>query len=137
MTSQTRSVYGICVDTQIREEPTSDQVETAVETLKLLGDSTRLRVLWVLLHGEHSVNELADHLDVQAAALSQHLAKLRLGRLVTVRREGNRMFYSARDAHVGQLVEQVLFHADHIVTNLDDHLGAQGRTAATNRKAGS
>jgi DNA-binding transcriptional ArsR family regulator len=42
--------------------------------LKLLGDETRLRVIWSLLEGEHSVNELADRVGAQPAAVSQHLA---------------------------------------------------------------
>ena len=93
----------------------------AVETLKLLADDTRLRILWALLHGEHSVNELASHVGAQPAAVSQHLAKLRLGRLVRVRREGTRKFYAADDVHVRQLVEEALFHADHVSSGHSDH----------------
>jgi DNA-binding transcriptional ArsR family regulator len=63
---------------------------------KLLADSTRLRIIWALLHGEHSVNELAEHLGANPAGVSQHLAKLRLARLVSVRREGNRAFSRPR-----------------------------------------
>ena len=82
--------------------------------LKLLADGTRLRILWALLHGEHSVNELAYHLGAQPAAVSQHLAKLRLGRVVGVRRDGTHMFYAADDDHVLRLVEEALFHADRV-----------------------
>ena len=64
--------------------------------LKLLGDETRLRVIWALLEGEHSVNELAEVVGAQPAAVSQHLAKLRLARLVRSRREGTRIFYVRR-----------------------------------------
>src|ERR1700737_3104180 len=112
----------IYVDTQIeREEPSPEQVELAVETLKLLADQTRLRILWALLHGEHSVNNLAAHVGAQPAAVSQHLAKLRMARLVKVRRQGNRMFYAAENAHVRQLVEQALFHVDHLVGDRPGH----------------
>lgn len=107
--------------TQIQEEPTGQQIDQAVGTLKLLADGTRLRILWALLHGEHSVNELASHLGAPPAGVSQHLAKLRLGRMVKVRREGTRMFYAAVDAHVLSLVEQALFHADHVASGLPDH----------------
>src|SRR3954469_10009594 len=96
------------------EDPTDQQVALAVDTLKLLADPTRLRIVWALLHGEHSVNELADHVGSQPAAVSQHLAKLRLARLVKTRREGTRIFYEAQDTHVRQLVEEALFHADHM-----------------------
>jgi DNA-binding transcriptional ArsR family regulator len=111
----------ICVDTQIHEDPTAEQVGVAVETFKLLADRTRLRMLWALLHGEHSVNELASHVGAQPAGVSQHLSKLRLARLVKVRRDGTRMYYAAENAHVRQLVEQALFHADHVASGLDSH----------------
>lgn len=83
-------------------------------TLKLLADSTRLRIIWALLHGEHSVGGLADHVGAQPAAVSQHLAKLRLAHLVRVRREGNRLFYSAENEHVARLATEALFHAEHL-----------------------
>lgn len=83
--------------------------------LKLLGDETRLRVIWALLEGEHSVNELAGLVGAQPAAVSQHLAKLRLARLVRSRREGNRIYYVLDDLHVRRLVEEVLTHADHVI----------------------
>jgi DNA-binding transcriptional ArsR family regulator len=110
----------ICVTTQATREPADEQVDLAVETFNLLADNTRLRILWALLHGEHSVNNLAAHVGAQPASVSQHLAKLRMARLVKVRREGNRIFYAAENAHVRQLVEQALFHADHVVAGARD-----------------
>jgi DNA-binding transcriptional ArsR family regulator len=88
---------------------------------KLLADNTRLRIIWALLHGEHSVNELADHVGANPAAVSQHLAKLRLARLVSVRRNGNRAFYAAESPHVRDLAEQALFHTDHVVGGPLEH----------------
>lgn len=105
----------IYVTAQIVREPDDEQVNLAVDMFKLLADSTRLRIIWALLHGEHSVNELADHLGANPAGVSQHLAKLRLARLVRVRREGNRAFYAAESLHVRHLAEQALFHTDHVV----------------------
>lgn len=98
------------------------RIRVAAETLKLLADPTRLSILWALLHGEHSVNELAEHVGAFPAAVSQHLAKLRLAGLVNPRREGNRMFYRVADDHVGRLVQEALSHAHHKVEDLtDDH----------------
>jgi DNA-binding transcriptional ArsR family regulator len=108
----------------------------AVEMLKLLADQTRLRILWALLHGEHSVSNLADHLGAQPSAVSQHLAKLRMARVVRVRREGNRMFYAAENTHVRRLVEEALFHADHVVGGRPDHdVGAASTPGSGRRRA--
>jgi DNA-binding transcriptional ArsR family regulator len=85
--------------------------------LKLLGDETRVRVIWALMEQERSVNELADLVGAQPAAVSQHLAKLRLARLVRTRREGTRIFYVVDDAHVRRLVQEVMLHADHVSRN--------------------
>ena len=103
------------------ELPTDQQIDVAVETLRMLADPTRLRILWALYAGEHSVGHLADQIGVSPSVVSQHLAKLRLGRVVTSRRQGNRIFYTAEDVHVRQLAEEALFHADHVAQNLPDH----------------
>ena len=92
------------------DEPTRAELDAATETLKLLADRTRLHIVWSLLLGEHSVNDLAEHVGVASAAVSQHLAKLRLARLVTVRRDGNRLFYLAESDHILRLVTEALFH---------------------------
>ena len=105
------------MNAQIVEEPTAEQLDAATATLKLLADRTRLHLVWALLHGEHSVNELAAHVGVAAPAVSQHLAKLRLAQLVSTRREGNRIFYSAMNEHVLRLVTEALFHADHLTSD--------------------
>lgn len=109
------------MDAHVVVEPTDiegsgqEQFELAVTTFKLLADVTRLKILWALLHGEHSVKELATHVGANPPAVSQQLAKLRAAGLVRVRREGNRIFYAAKDAHVRHLVEEALFHSDHEV----------------------
>jgi DNA-binding transcriptional ArsR family regulator len=109
------------MDTQITD-PTDEQVAWAVETFKLLADPTRLRIVWALLHGEHSVNNLAEHVGVRPAAVSQHLSKLHLVHLVRRRREGTYFYYSAENAHVQRLAAEALFSADHIVLDLpEDH----------------
>jgi DNA-binding transcriptional ArsR family regulator len=124
----------ICVHTQLYRDPADEQVELAVEMFKLLADGTRLRILWALLHGEHSVSELAAHVGAQPAAVSQHLAKLRWARLVKVRREGNRMYYAAENVHVRQLVEQALFQADHVVAGAEELDHDRRPSAGTHRR---
>ncbi len=90
-----------------------DQVDLAVEVFRMLADATRIRLLWALLEGELPVNDLAEALGKPPTAVSQHLAKLRMARLVRTRRDGARVFYRIENEHVRQLVQDALFHADH------------------------
>ena len=105
----------ICVDTHKVAEPSDEQFEAAASTLKLLADPMRLRILWALLHGEHSVGELALHVGLAPSAVSQHLAKLRLADLVRLRRHGTQRLYVTDNAHLERLTTEALFHADHVV----------------------
>ena len=65
-----------------RHTPLDDQVDLAVAVFQMLSDPTRVRLLWALLDGELSVNELAEVVDKAPTGVSQHLAKLRMARLV-------------------------------------------------------
>lgn len=102
------------MSTHIRKEPSEKHIRIAIDIFKLVSDPTRLKILWALLHGEHSVGELADDVGVQPAAVSQHLAKLRISHMVSVRREGTKMFYHAENEHVRSLIEQAFSQASHI-----------------------
>lgn len=85
----------------------------AATVFRLLADPTRLSLVWFLRDGERSVNELASLVERPAPAVSQHLAKLRLARLVRTRREGTTVWYRLRTDHVGHLVVDALSHAEH------------------------
>ena len=116
------------MNTQV-EHPGDGEFGAAAEVLKLLADPTRLRIVWALLHGEHSVNELADHVGVRASGVSQHLAKLRLAHLVRTRREGNKVFYAAENDHIEALVREALQQADHLVGGAAHHQSRKARPA--------
>src|SRR5690606_32347502 len=77
----------------------SPYVEYAVEILSLLADATRVRIILALRGGELSVNELAERVGKSGPAVSQHLAKLRMGRVVACRRDGTRMYYRLANEH--------------------------------------
>lgn len=73
------------------------QVEAAAELLKTLGNPQRLRILCLLVEGEHSVGEINAHVPLSQSALSQHLALLREQGLVETRREAQTIFYALAD----------------------------------------
>src|SRR5271154_689555 len=98
-----------------------DQVNLIVEVFRMLADPTRIRVLWSLTRGELAVNELAEQLGKPAPSVSQHLAKLRMARLVRTRREGTTIFYSLENDHVRQLVVDAVFNAEHAGPGVPRH----------------
>lgn len=98
-----------------------DQVNLVIEVFRMLADATRVQVLWALLSREMSVNDLSAHIGKPAPAVSQHLAKLRMARLVRTRREGTTIFYSLDNDHVGQLVTDAVFNAEHAGPGVPGH----------------
>lgn len=87
----------------------------------MLSDATRVQLLWALVDREVSVTELADTVAKPAASVSQHLAKLRMARLVRTRREGTTIFYSLENPHVGRLVIDAVFNAEHAGPGIPAH----------------
>ncbi len=110
-------------------DPDSQYVELAVEVFGMLADATRVRIILALRDGELSVNHLADIVDKSPAAVSQHLAKMRLGRLVTTRQDGTRVFYSLANEHALQLVTDAIFQAEHSLDGVPRHHHPQGEDA--------
>lgn len=88
--------------------PEREAVDTAAETLRILADPTRLRLLWALSQGETSVACLAELAGANPTAVSQHLAKLRWAGLVRARREGTYMIYTVVDPQIGDLLKTIL-----------------------------
>jgi DNA-binding transcriptional ArsR family regulator len=93
-----------------RTEPTVPQLASAASTFALLGNATRLHVVWLAAQGLHDVSALAKRVGVGTATMSQHLSKLRLAGVISVRREGRRHIYTVDDPHVLALVEQIFAH---------------------------
>lgn len=88
----------------------SATASAAASSLSLLADDTRLKILWTLMQGEQHVNALADLIGAKAPAVSQHLGKLRIAGMVSVRREGTYAYYSASDDHISRIVSLLVDH---------------------------
>lgn len=98
--------------------PESQYVELAVEVFGLLADATRVRIILALRGSEElPVNRLAEIVDKSPAAVSQHLARLRMARIVTTRQDGQRVYYRLANEHASQLVSDAIFQAEHSVAN--------------------
>ncbi|MFI9406353.1 ArsR/SmtB family transcription factor [Nocardia sp. NPDC052316] len=98
-----------------------DQVGLVVEVFRMLADATRVQVLWALVDRELSVNDLAGWVGKPAPSVSQHLAKLRMARLVSTRRSGTTIYYSLENEHVRQLVVDAVYNAEHAGPGVPPH----------------
>jgi DNA-binding transcriptional ArsR family regulator len=98
-----------------------DQVDLAVEVFRMLADATRVQLLWALIEGELSVSDLAERTGKAPASVSQHLAKLRMARLVRTRREGTTIFYRLDNDHVARLITDAIYNAEHAGPGIPGH----------------
>ncbi|PRY02186.1 ArsR/SmtB family transcription factor [Allonocardiopsis opalescens] len=94
----------------VEPEVTPPQLRAAANTFGLLAAPTRLHLVWILARHECDVGTLAERTGATVAAVSQHLAKLRLAGLVTARRVGRHQIYAVEDPHVLTLVQQIFAH---------------------------
>ena len=90
--------------------PRQDELEGMEQFFKVLGDSTRLRILHALLAGELCVCDLGETLSMSVSAVSHQLAVLKTARLVRNRRAGKVVYYSLSDDHVTSLLESMRTH---------------------------
>lgn len=87
----------------------------------MLSDATRVRIVLALREHELSVGQLAEIVDKSPAAVSQHLAKLRLARIVRTRQEGQRVFYELANEHAIRLVTDAIQQAEHAIGEPHHH----------------
>jgi ArsR family transcriptional regulator, lead/cadmium/zinc/bismuth-responsive transcriptional repressor len=96
---------------QVQATLPSDETLTRLSDLfKVFGDSTRIRILYVLFEAEVCVCDLAKLLGMTQSAISHQLRLLKQARLIKSRRDGKTVFYSLADDHVATLLRQGTEH---------------------------
>ena len=88
------------------------RIETIAATYRLLGDPTRLRVLLACLDGPIAVGDIASRIGASQPLVSHHLRLLRGARLVRGERRQRQVFYATADAHIRDMLVDMLEHAD-------------------------
>lgn len=86
--------------------PKETELYDLAELFKVFGDSTRIRILFVLFEAEVCVCDLAEVLNMTQSAISHQLKILKQNKLVKSRREGKSIFYSLADSHVRSIIAQ-------------------------------
>ena len=92
--------------------PSETELYDLAELFKVFGDSTRIRILFVLFEAEVCVCDLAAALGMTQSAVSHQLRILKQNKLVKSRREGKSIFYSLADGHVRTIIDQGLEHIE-------------------------
>jgi DNA-binding transcriptional ArsR family regulator len=95
-----------------------------------LADPTRLHLLRLLASGEQDVTALTAQVPASRSSVSQHLSRLRLAGLVTVRRRGRHMLYRISSDHLAALVDEACQYADHELRGVPHHRDPDGPAAA-------
>ena len=90
--------------------PEETELYDLAELFKVFGDSTRIRILYVLFEAEMCVCDIAALLGMTQSAISHQLRALKNARLVKARRDGKTVFYSLADQHVKTILDQGLEH---------------------------
>lgn len=90
--------------------PAEDDLDDLADFFKIFGDTTRIKILYVLLCSEMCVCDLAQILNMTQSAISHQLRVLKQMDLVKSRREGKTIFYSLADGHITTILSQGLDH---------------------------
>lgn len=92
--------------------PEEEKLYDLADLFKVLGDSTRVRILCGLFQAEMCVCDIAALLSMNQSAISHQLRVLKQARLVKYRKDGKVVYYSLEDEHVKRIFDQGLIHID-------------------------
>ena len=110
---------GVCEFMHVHEDivekvekvlPEEQELLELSEFFKVFGDSTRIKILYVLSQSEMCVCDIAQLLGMTQSAISHQLQVLKKSKLVKYRRQGKTVFYSLADAHVRAIIGQGMEH---------------------------
>ena len=90
--------------------PEETNLYDLAELFKVFGDSTRIKILYVLFEAEMCVCDIAQLLNMSQSAISHHLKLLKQSKLVNFRKEGKTVIYSLADNHVRTIIDQGMEH---------------------------
>ena len=109
---EVEEVHRELLQTVSEKLPPEDHLFDLAELFKIFGDTTRIRILFVLFEAELCVCDLAEALQMTQSVISHQLGILKRSRLVRSRREGKSVFYSLADEHVRSIIAQGMEHVE-------------------------
>lgn len=106
-------IHQNAVNIALKNKPKEKELENFTTLFKILGDSTRTKILWILDHHEMCVCDIANVLNMTKSSISHQLAILREAGIVRFRRNGKEVYYTLDDEHISRLYEIGLEHINH------------------------
>jgi DNA-binding transcriptional ArsR family regulator len=103
---------------------------TVAERMQMLATPSRVQILGRLKHGPCSVGALAEAVGMEASAVSHQLRSLRQLGLVIGERRGKQVIYGLHDSHVAELLDQAVFHVQHLTLGARQPLDVPAREAS-------
>ena len=103
-------LHGDLIEIVNENIPQEEMLYDLAELYKVFGDSTRIKILYVLFESEVCVCDIASVLKMSMSAISHQLRVLKQARLVKYRREGKTVYYSLSDEHVKTILAQGMEH---------------------------
>ena len=103
-------VHGDIAARALQKLPGDDMLIDLAELYKIFGDSTRIKILYLLFEEEMCVCDIAAALNMTVSAISHQLRILKGAKLVKFRKDGKSVFYSLADEHVTSILAQGMEH---------------------------
>lgn len=90
--------------------PEDEILYDLADLFKVFGDTTRIKILYVLFESEMCVCDIAQILNMTQSAISHQLKVLKQSKLIKYRRDGKTIYYSLADDHVRTIIDQGVEH---------------------------
>ncbi len=90
--------------------PNIETISLVADAMKQLGDTSRLKIFWLLCHTEECVTNIAAMVDMTSPAVSHHLRVLKTAGLIVARRDGKEMLYTAADNDMADAMHHIIEH---------------------------
>ena len=112
--------------------PAIEDFSVVSDIFKLLSDSSRIRIFWLLCHCEECVLNLSAIMGMSSPAVSHHLKQLKAGGLIVSSRKGKEVYYKAADTEQAQLLHHIIEQMIRIACPSDEE--ETGRSSGMSRQ---
>ncbi len=106
-------IHEDAVNMAIKNRPDDKELINLSELFKILGDLTRIKIIWTLDNNEMCVCDIANVLNMTKSSISHQLAILKNAGIVRYRKSGKEVYYTLDDEHINKLYEIGLEHIEH------------------------